>query len=644
MLSNRMMVILKELIAVQSAITGKELASTLNVTSRTIRDDIKALNEILAKQGGMIQSRRGVGYELVVSNQELFKTFLLKLEQSKTTLGKEVPHTPEERTQFIIRKLLLAEGYMKSEDIAEELYISKSTLQNDLMAVRKILREFGLEIESRPYYGIQVVGDEQNLRYCLSEYLFNREDIAIYLQKQIDSIIPKEEFDAIHSIILDAVKKYDIEISDIGINNLSIHLAIACKRIREGNYISLPSEDLEQLYIHQEHRVAQQIVKKIEKALYVSFPKTEIAYVTIHLLGTKKAVEFNVDKQPVDSFFDRELVQTIREMIQKVDQTFNLQLEHDQELIVALGLHLQPTINRLRYGMNLRNPMLHDIKVNYPLAFDAAVLACEVLKEKVAVEIDENEIGYIALHFGAAMFRNTAPKDMKRCLIVCSSGVGSAMLLKCKLQNKYKDELHIENVIDYHRLNESLLKNIDFIITTIPLQQDIPVPIVYVNAILTEEDMRKIERLLRDERKNELPYVKKEHIFLKKNLQTKEEVIHFLVDQLEKDQYVDESFRQSVLDREQVSATSFGNLVAIPHPITPLTDETFWAICTLQNPIKWGSRDVQFVCLLSVGKNETEDLKAMYEFLINLIENRKKVTQLIQCEDHQTFINLLIQK
>ena len=66
---------------------------------------------------------------------------------------------------------------------------------------------------------------------------------------------------------------------------------------------------------------------------------------------------------------------------------------------------LKPAINRFRYGMNLRNPMLDSIKANYPVAFEAGVIAGMVLKEEMGLEIHENEIGYLALHIGAAMER-----------------------------------------------------------------------------------------------------------------------------------------------------------------------------------------------------------------------------------------------
>lgn len=641
MLSSRMILILKELMASKSPITSESLAVIIQVTSRTIRNDIKELNEILSTRGGFIRSTRGIGYELEIKNSDTFKLFLRELSKNSATSTNKSLDSPEERINYIIRKLLLENGYVKLDEIADALYISKSTLQNGLIEVRKILKSFKLEIKSKPYYGVKVKGNEMNVRFCLSEYLFNRKETTVKMQSQMESIFSKEEINKIHAIILEQIKANEIEISDIGLNNLSIHFAIACKRIRDENYVLLAPEDFDGIYTKKEYEVAKQIVTKIESALNVSFPETEIAYIAIHLLGTNKIAETSLNKQEFELFVESDLRDTISEIIMKIDDRLKLRLKDDNELFIALGLHLKPAVNRLRYGMNVRNPMLDEIKTKYPLAFYAAILASDVLKERLAIDIDEDEIGYIALHISVAMFRQKMNQDVKRCIIVCASGVGSAMLLKYKLQSMYFNQLVVVDTINYYRLNETSLEHIDFIITTIPIERELPVSIIYVNTILGSEDIKKIESYLQDRNENKIAFVKNELIFLQKDLQTKEAVIKYLVNELVAAGYVDGSFGDSVLEREQLSPTSFGNLVAIPHPMAPLTRETFWTICTLKRPIDWGDNRVQFVCLLSVGKNRTPNLQLMYANLIEIVENGQRVKQLIGCEEKKEFIEII---
>ena len=76
----------------------------------------------------------------------------------------------------IIRRLLLNDGYLKLEDLADEIYVSKSTIQNDLKLVKQRLGEIRHPIDFRPHYGLRVSGREMKLRFCMADTLFSGQD------------------------------------------------------------------------------------------------------------------------------------------------------------------------------------------------------------------------------------------------------------------------------------------------------------------------------------------------------------------------------------------------------------------------------------------------------------------------------------
>src|SRR5699024_3230332 len=137
-----------------------------------------------------------------------------------------------------------------------------------------------------------------------------------------------------------------------------------------------------------------------------------------------------------------------------------------------------PAINRYKYGMNIRNPMLEDIKRNYPLAYEAGIVAGLAIEEHTGSEINENEIGYLALHIGAAMERRKMETHPKRCLIVCASGLGSAQLLYYRIKSKFEGKLDVVGTTEYYKLNQYDLNAIDFIISSVPISDDVPVPVL----------------------------------------------------------------------------------------------------------------------------------------------------------------------
>ncbi|MFE4709101.1 BglG family transcription antiterminator [Peribacillus simplex] len=644
MFTPRMSIILRELISMQSisTVTSEHLANLNRVSSRTIRNDIKELDNLLSEHGATVRSVRGTGYELKINDERSFHNFLQDI--SRDLQQGVIPTLPEDRVQYLIKRLLLTDEYMKLENLADELYISTSTIQNDLRDVKKILNKYEIILDKRPNYGLKVKGDEMKLRFCMSEYIFNRREIELDLINDRVPILPREEILAIRSQILKKIQEYKINLSDIGLNNLIIHIAIACKRIYSENYVSLYPEDLKDIIEQMEYEVAIEIVKGIEETFQIVFPEAETAYVAIHLLGLKLNSEISTSAKEVQNFIDKEIYDLTTSILESIENELRLGIKDDKELFIGMSLHLKPAINRYRYGMNLRNPILQEIKSNYPLAFEASIVAGRVIKQKSGIDMHENEIGYIALHIGGAIERRKMINQPKRCIIVCASGVGSARLLYYKLQSKFGFDLNIIGTTEYYKLSQISMDGLDFIVSTIPIPDNLPIPVIEVNTILGTNDFEKIENIMLEKKHKTIKYTREELVFLQQNLETKEKVIHFLGDKLQKLGLVNEEFIASVFEREAISPTCFGNLVAVPHPIMPQTDTTFWTVCTLQKPITWEDKRVQFVCLLSVQKNSNEDLQKMYNLLVNVIDDIHTVQRLLKCRTYQEFIDVFLRQ
>ncbi|WP_077623615.1 BglG family transcription antiterminator [Sediminibacillus massiliensis] len=642
-MDSRIITILRELMAANTPLTSEYLANLNQVTSRTTREDVKHLDELLAGNGASIQPIRGKGYLLETPDEQKFRKFLQEVLEDETEDDQSIPNLPEERTAYLIKRLLLAEGYLKLDDLADEMHISKSTIQNDLRSAKKILGKYGISLEKRPNYGLKVSGSELKLRFCMSEYLFDRSEEVGYgmLNAQLSSIA-KEDLTAIWQIIMNQIKENDITLSDIAINNLFIHIAIAYKRIKSGYHISLFKKELQDIIGQKEYDVAKKIVDKAETELNVIFPEAEIAYIAIHLLGTKMLNQTNDKEKAMEQMMEEDVYKLTMSAVGKMEEKLHLGIKQDQELIISLGLHLKPAINRYKYGMNIRNPMLDDIKANYPLAFEAGIIVGLALEEHTGVKIDENEIGYLALHIGAAIERRKLKTGPKRCLVVCASGMGSAQLLLYKIKSKFGQKVEVAGTTEYYKLHEADFDEIDFVVSSIPIPDELPVPVIEVNTILGENDLKKIEGHVNDNNKSVYELFRKDLIFFDQALDTKEEVLAFFEEVLREKGLVGNTFIDALREREAVAPTAFGNLVAVPHPITPQSTETFLSFCILRKPIEWADKRVQFVCLLSVAKDSTEDLQSMYDILGKVIDDPGVVQRLLKTKTYEEFMKIII--
>ncbi|AUJ23537.1 MULTISPECIES: BglG family transcription antiterminator [Virgibacillus] len=616
-------------------VTSAQLATEVNVSPKTVRMEIKQLNTILRDYNMYIKSLRGKGYILKGKNKEKITKLLSKCVNEFRTV---VPVDSSARVNYLLEKLLFCTDYIKIEELLAELFISRSTLQGDLKTVRELLQFYGLFIEHKPNFGMKIVGDETFIRFCLSEYIFNQHPLL--LKEQMGNILSLEELNIIRNSILENIRKHHIAISDISLHNLIIHLSIAYKRLLEHKSVEFVKEEIYSLFYEREYEVAQKIVEQIESGLGIKFPKTEVAYLAIHLKGTKLTSTANhLDFQ---SIVDKEIYCLAKEVIQVIDNEYDLKLTDDEELLRNLCLHLKPAISRFRYQMNIRNPMLEEIKMEYPLSFEAALTGVSVINERFSVQFNESEVGYVALHIEAALEKaKRSYMERKRSLIVCATGLGSSQLLLHKLINIFGKKLHITGTIELYNLTRLNLKDYDFIISTIPIKNKLPIPVIHISNILGNIDVSKIERMLDCLDIDLKEFIFPEFTFLQYDFQIPESVIKFLTNNLVQKGKADTDYIQSVLERESYAPTSFGNMVAIPHPLKPGTNATFLSILTLLRPINWGDKFVQLVILLNINKNRKEDLQLMFQSLVHLMNDKQKVFQLLRCKTYSELLEVI---
>ncbi|CAI9394087.1 BglG family transcription antiterminator [Niallia circulans] len=641
MLSSRMKQVLRELLAADTPVTGEYLATVNHVTARTTREDIKNLDALLNNHGAKIISVISKGYTLEIWDKPVFQQYLHSIFVENTLSHVSIPKTPEDRVTYIIIRFLLNDHYLKLDDLADELFVSKSTIQQDIKNVKEILQKYDITLEARPNYGLKAVGDEIKVRFCLSEYVLDRKKQSTNtIDSPLPSIFDDENMEAIQEIILRQIKKYQITLSDIAINNLFIHIVIARKRIISGHYVAIFHADMDEIEQQREYHVANEIAKEVEELYQIKFPQAEIAYIAMHLLGTKLVTQ---KKGHIDHVIEDDILQLVDFVLAKMEEKLDLGISKDEELIFGMSMHLKPAVNRIKYGMNIRNPMLQEIKNNYPLAYEAGIIAGLAIKEYTEIEMDENEIGYLALHIGAAMERKKLHSGPKRCLVVCASGLGTAQLIYYRLKSYFGSNLEVIGTTEYYMLDQYNLNEIDFIVSSIPIKESFAVPVIEVNAILKESDLKAIEKFILTQ-SNHQPmesFFLQDLVFFKQALHTKEEVLAFLHGQLMEQGFVGKAFLEAVYEREKVAPTSYGNLVAIPHPITPQTEKTFLCVCTLDKPIDWNNNPVQIVFLLCVKRNSQEDLQEMYDVLGKFIEDHSSVHKILKASSYEEFLRIM---
>ena len=501
-------------------LNGEAISQQLGVSSRTIRSDIKALQDALGKYNIRIFSSPTKGYRfsnfehLGSIEQELFKDSISKLETSK------------QRINYILYRLLentLNDVSITQNDLAEEMYISLSTLKMHLNEVKDILKKYDLKIAQYKTKGIKISGEENKLRYCIVDIK------NIHLENEFfQNLISNINTNLLDDIIKKVLSERKLQLTDRSQKKLCMYIAIAIQRSKNNKTVVYPSSLTNKIENTFEYNVAKEIVENIYTQLNTDLSCSEVYYITQCLLASKKLIDVS------ESTNKKHVKNLVNIILKEIYEKLSIDFTNDEYLIDGLTLHLNIALTRIQFQMNIRNELLETIKNDYPLAFQMGVIAGKLVEQYDNIKINENEIGYIALHFGAALSRNGIKENIqaKNIIIVCSSGLGISVLLKAKVEEHFHNRLNVIKVLPGYEVDEKILENVDYVLSTVPLKNVSSDKIIRINRMLQKEDVENIENRIFHKTDTDLieitTFFNKDNFYIDKDFETKEECINFI--------------------------------------------------------------------------------------------------------------------
>jgi lichenan operon transcriptional antiterminator len=629
-------------------VTSKELATKLGVTSRTIREDIKIINYNINEYGAEILSKKSKGYKIPIASQEKLKTLLDKVNTERLTLAVNSV-TPEDRVRFITKKLLYSNKSISIESLLDELYVSDSTIKNDLKKVKEILNQYNIKVV-KDNQGIQAKGNEINKRFCISDYFIYSEEIdnslIIKLVNSLGYYFSDEDINKIKEIMLHELAENDIEVTDNTLNKVAIHIIIAIGRIKCGQPISSIS-NIESLKNESEYQIALKINKSIEKLYSIKIPDREIAYTTLHLVGNRLGQKGETSLSDLKLFLGEDILHLSMDIVKQTGiRLKGLNISDDKELIYSLGLHLKQLVTRLTFNMNIRNPMVDEIKIKYPLAFETGVIAAHCVEKETGFQVNENEIGFLALHFGAAIERQRIKSiSKKKIALVCASGMATSELLLTKLSHLLDNTYNLIGAYAVHQLDELLKQHPDFVLTTVQIDRDLDIPVVHVPSILDDKDVSVIQNSLKENHNKQKlisQFFSKELFFPGLKTKTKEETLDFLTREMIQRGYIDSEIQNSIMERERISPTSIGNMVAIPHPLNMGSEQSFICTAILDKRVKWSpNEEVELVMIILLEKRWQAKFQEIFESLYEIIQSSENVQDLCKKRSFNGFLKFI---
>lgn len=485
----------------------RDIAEKLNISGRTVMREFELLKPKLMQYGISLMKKQGQGIWLqgIQPDMSLLKK---KLQQM---------NAPDYSDKDTRRKCLICELLRNNEP--QKLYhfsrifgVSEATISSDLDAVRQWLEEKNIKLVRRHSYGIWAEGPEIDIRKAVRRLISDCMDKAPLSEPSFKnnmvmdcSIEPGKGCHNIYDILDFSLLKQVLQViqsiqdqkllgmTDISYREFVYYIFIAANRMLDGHYIKADPEVITAVYNEGDFNLANRIALALGNKLHMEIPKDEQYFFMLEICGSKlQQARYTIKMD--GRYCSDEVLSLADSMIDAFDSETGYAFKYDEEFMMAFICHIQPTIIRLKSDMPIFNPIVDDIKKQFPDVFRKSARAAEVLEKYTGKIVNDHEIAYLTVHFQAALERFNASENMPRIVnvgIICESGIGIARLMRAKLENYLKKSANLYT-FGYKDINNELRSSIDFYVSSISLD-NIGVDYVKVNPLLSEDDYKHIQ-------------------------------------------------------------------------------------------------------------------------------------------------------
>ncbi len=602
-----------------------ELAQRLSVSTRTVRADITALNAMLGDHGAQFVLSRGNGYQLKIDDPSRYQ-----LLQDAHPRMLRIPRTGPERVHYLVVRFLTSAFSLKLEDLADEWFVSRATLQSDMAEVREWFHRYRLTLETRPRHGMKLFGSEMAIRACLTDLLWQ-----LAQQDNLNPLVTEVALNAgvpeqLAAVLHETFTRHHIRLTDEGELFLRLYGAVTVRRISEG--YPLPEFNAEEV-AENVRDAARDIASAIARLADKTLAPSEVTWLGVHIAARQVQ---EISPSAINADDEEALVNYI---LRYINTHYNYNLLDDAQLHADLLTHIKTMITRVRYQIMIPNPLLDNIKQHYPMAWDMTLAAVSSWGKYTPYVISENEIGFLVLHIGVGLERhyNIGYQRQPRVMLVCDAGNAMVRMIEAVLQRKYP-QIEVTRVLTLREYEQCESISEDFVISTARVGEKAK-PVVMIAPFPTDYQLEQIGKLVLVDRTRPWmleKYFDASHFRVIDQPIDQQTLFQELCGQLQEEGFVDAEFLDSVVEREAIVSTLLGDGIALPHSLGLLAQKTVVYTVLAPQGIQWGDETAHVIFLLAISKSEYEEAMAIYDIFVTFLRERA-MTRLCGCRDFAEF-------
>lgn len=624
------LVTMMQILRKTSSITVVSLAQKLGVSERTIRNDIKQLNQEL-EGCAVIDGKQG-RYTLRIFDMDAFRKAYSRIGETEGEFN-----SSENRINYIFGEMMRADEPVLTDELAYEMNVGRTTMVNDLKKLRSKLKPYGISIVGKTSKGLILHGDEIDIRNYILGNCFD----AIYKDYPKDPLIQNliEQEMKTRSYSKTLQRQFDQ------------YMTLMLDRFLTGHFIGKLSDQYYNLTAKTGFVSINSLCDRIAESLNIDIPIEEKIFTFLPIAGMRTPSDLS-------RMHEIELDGTIRPLTEKIMQEIQSELDIEidpGQFSDEFEYHLMFMLNRLRFHVRQQNVMIDDLKQKYPLAYEMSGIAADVIEREKNLKVNEDERGHLASYFGLFLEENnigqTKPFNV---LVICGSGRVTAKLIAVQLRRILDSSAQI-GTISEEMVTDTLLDQYDLILTTVDLTQKTDRPVIRIKEIFNEQELKQKIDKARYWNNIKMPVIDnnalitpglldEDRVFFFDDGQSYEEALGEIVDILTDEGELDDSFADRLREREEKGSMVFDRGVAIPHGIQNATEQMVMAVGILKQPTVYKSREVKVIFFLGLpAKSKTDDnlMIRVYDELIQIANDKEMLSQIASADSYQELLQAM---
>lgn len=510
---NRILLLFHTLINADKILSCKAMAQVAKISERTVKNDLDDLKSFAKASGCVIHSQKGKGYWFEIVDFEAFGIVKEQLDIRFSNIA-DVRNTVSVRSNVIARILIVKEDYVKLDDVADQVFLSRSSIKSELKEVRSFFQSFNIELDTKPHKGIKVLGREISKRLCMIELyeihyhktisLLGKNDFTEYFY------VNQEEHNQIRKIFLNTLRQSNHSLLDSFANRVVNYLILMRNRVARDHSMSISEENRGTLQEFGEYRLACQIVKNLQVLDGFHIENDEIIAIELLLLIWMDITVLDDLKERYGVFYDRSKKIAMK-IFKKINHDWKIDLASPTQ-IEELVTCLIPILMQVSFSCSqylVCGAQVEDSSIkNSPFSLILAKTVADVIEMEYGCRITDHDINMIAIRLYAMVDRFDYEYQPRKVIVCSRTGKNGAQIIKDKILKLYPISLFKQlDVFEFYEVRALENAGYDYVICNfgaysyhykIPFFQIEQIPTVlqmnqlYDQIILGGYDLKKI--------------------------------------------------------------------------------------------------------------------------------------------------------